>query len=293
LSLCYLYHPDRHIRRTTVTTEAEATAEKGLFAGISIDPATWEDPKQTFPGEIITSEFRLATEEYRAETEYRPAITEDLPQWDLRIKRLDAIRVELDGSHSDVIYYGGIDMVRYNARTNDGRGGLVPISSRYPKEWDITNAHKKLFGTVQPPEVLIGKLAMFDFFQTRAYGTVTAKRVLLPASVLPPDWTFDGEKIVFTARERDEDAPVDSGAGAPSTDGSASLLPEVEALALIPAAINGQKATDVAGIIAAIPQNARLPNVVNGIATQELLEELKTQGKIAINGDGVIEAVGA
>jgi hypothetical protein len=271
-------------------TEAEATAD--VFSGISIDPATWEDPKQTFPGEIITSEFRLATEEYRAETEYRPAIAEDLPQWDLRIKRLDAVRVELDGSHADVVYYGGIDMVRHNARVNEGRGGLVPISSRYPKEWEITNAHKKVFGTVQPPAVLVGKLAMFDFYQTKAYGTVTAKRVLLPVSVLPPDWTFDGERIVFTARERDEDAPVDSGEGAPSAGGSVNLLPETEALALIPAAINGQKKDDVAGVIAAIPQHARLPNIVNGVATQELFKELEAAGEITINGDGVIEAVG-
>ncbi|KKN72478.1 hypothetical protein LCGC14_0409820 [marine sediment metagenome] len=259
------------------------------FPGISIDPATWEDPKETFPGEIIISEFRLADERYRKESLYRPEITEDLPQWNVQVKRLDAIRHELDGAQTDVLYGSGpfdaIDMKKFNVHVNDGRGGLVPISSRYPKEWRVTNAYKNVFGTVQPTSVLVGKKAMFDYYQKLAVGTITISRVLEPVSVLPPEFAFDGEKVVFQARARQEDVPADGSTEGvpPSSEGAVTLLDEQTAIDLLPNLLAGQKVDDVAGIIAALPQNVRLPVVLNGIATQELLKELQGQGAITID----------
>lgn len=266
------------------------TEEKDLFAGINIDPATWEDPKQSFPGEIVTSEFRMASDKYREETEFRPAITEDLPQWNLVVRRLDAIRQELDGSHGDVIYYGGVDLKRYNARTNDGRGGLVPLSSRYPKEWFITTAYKDVFGTVHPPDVLTGKKATFDYYPTKAFGTVTARRILVPAIVLAPDFEFTGDKHIFIAREREDENPATEGTDTPTTGGTTDLLSEADAMALLPALFVGQKSNDVAGLIGVIPQNARLPVILNAVATGDLVKQLQADGKLTIDTEtGVID----
>ena len=265
--------------------------EKNLFAGINIDPETWEDPKQSFPGEIVTSEFRMASDKYRAETEFRPAITEDLPQWNLVVRRLDAIRQELDGSHGDVIYYGGVDLKRWRATANDGQGGLVPLSSRYPKEWFITTAYKNVFGTVHPPDVLTGKKAQFDYYPTKAFGTVTARRVLVPANVLAPDYEFTGDKHTFIARERDDENPATEGTDVPSTGGSTDLLSKEEAMALLPPLFVGLKIDAVADLIEAMPKNVRLPELLNAVATGDLVKQLQADGKLTIDADtGIIHA---
>lgn len=264
---------------------------RDILGDFSLDPATWEDPKETFPGEITASSFRLASEEYRVKTQFRPAITEELPQWDLRVKRLDAVRTELDGSQSDVYYYGGVDLKVFNPKANNGAGGLAPLSSRNQKSWSIINAHKQVFGTIQPPESLVGKIATFDFFRTKAYGTVTARRVLLPTAVLPPDFTFVGDKITFIARERDDDPATEGGDAVPE-GGTAGLLGIDEAMGLIPNAIAGQNTNDVAGVIGAIPQNARLPDIVNRVATQDLQKDLAASGAIVIDESSGVISVG-
>ena len=257
------------------------------FAGINIDPASWEDPKQSFPGEIVTSEFRMASDKYREATQFRPAITEPLPQWNLIVKRLDATRQKLDASYGDVIYYGGVDMKRFSARANDGKGGLVPLSSGYPKEWEITNCYKKTFGTVQPPTVLVGKKAMFDFYATRSYGSVSARRILLPASILPPDYAFVGEKVVFIEREREDG---DKAEAVTSPNGATDLLSEADAMELIPSLLVGQRADDIAALIEVLPQNARLPNILTAVATGDLLKQLEAEGKLTIDATGLIGA---
>ncbi len=279
-----LRHPYRILREEH--TLAEATDP---FAGVNIDPATWEDPKQSFPGEIVITEFRMASDKYRAKTEFRPAITEELPQWDLRVKRLDATRQMLDGSYEDSFYYGGFDLKKWNVRVNDGAGGLVPLSSRYPKEWFITTAYKNVFGTVHPPTVLLGKKAMFDFYPAKAFGTVTARRVLVPASILAPDFEFTGEKVIFKEREKEDGDATEGTDAAVSSNGAVELLSHEAAMELIPALVVGLKAGDVAGIIEKLPQNLRLPEILTEIATQDLWARF--DGKLTVNTEGVLSAV--
>ncbi len=276
---------------------AELTAEeKAALEGLNLDPGTWEDPKQTFRGIVMVSEIGFASEEYRAATEFRPAITEPLPQWNYRIRRLDAQRSELDGSIGEVFYYGGHDLKKFNARANDGQGGLVPLSARYPKEWFISTENKKVFNTIHPPENLIGKIAMWDYYQTKAFGSVTAKRVLVPASILPPDYTYTGEKVTFQAREKEGEAGVEASADGVAQNGTATngtaMLSIEQAKAILPALLVGQKRDDPASIIAAIPAEARLPEVLSGVATQDLLKEFVEEGTIVIAEDGLI-GVGA
>ena len=165
------------------------------------------------------------------------------------------------------------------------------MSSRYPKEWFITNAYKDVVGTVHPPDVLAGKKAQFDYYPTKAFGTVTARRILVPATVLAPDFEFTGEKHIFIAREREDENPATEGTDIPATGGSTDLLSDADAMALLPGLFVGQKSDDVAGLIAVMPQNTRRPEILNAVATGDLVKPLQADGKLTI--DTVTGVIGA
>src|SRR3989304_44466 len=110
--------------------------------GVSIEPGTWVEPKQTFPGIVVVSRYRLASDEYKKATQFRPAIADPLPQWEFRVERLDARLLLPDGSQAPAIRYGGVDLRKWSNREQ----ALVPISSAYAKEWFIVNESRKVFG---------------------------------------------------------------------------------------------------------------------------------------------------
>jgi hypothetical protein len=274
------------------------TEDEKVFAGISIDPDDYEEPSQTWPAEIIVSEFRMASEEYCIAklTKSPDPAKEELPQWNLQVRRLDAVRQELDGSQSDDIvygrgFYGAIDMKRWSDRTNDGKGGLIALGPRHLKDWSILTAYKVVLGQVQPPSLLVGKKLTFEYFPIKVFNGFAARRVLYPRTVLDPGFEFTDEKFVFVAREQEDDDTPTEGTNVPATGGSTDLLSEADAMALLPGLFVGQKSDDVAGLIGVIPQNARLPVILNAVATGDLVKQLAADGKLTINTEtGVIGA---
>ena len=260
----------------------------------SIDPRGWIEPKETFPGVVIVSEYRECDPKYMEPNQFRTvALPRAVWQWDLRVERLDAVYQLPDGSQAAVVRYGGYDLERWNNRT----GEIEAVNLRSNKEQQIGNAWVSLYGTVEPPETLLGKKAMFEFYPSkRVSKNNVAKNILLPISVLPPDWTFTGEKQVFVV-SRDAaktgatpDAARDGASAAPIPT-AVSALTEEEAFARLPSVLNGLNRTDVAGIINKLPAEMRHGSILNGIISGDVFTRLQADGTIQVGSDGAIVAV--
>ena len=258
-----------------------------------IDPRGWIEPKETFPGVVITSEYRQCDPKYMEPNQFRTvALPRAVWQWDLRVERLDAVYQLPDGSQAAVVRYGGYDLERWNNRT----GEIEAVNLRSNKEQQIGNAWVSLFSTVEPPESLLGKKAMFEFYPSkRVSKNNVAKNILLPISALPPDWTFTGEKQVFVvSREATEagataDAARDGASAAPIPQ-PAAVLSEDDAFARLPALLNGLNRTDVAGIINKLPAEMRHGSILNGIISGDVFTRLQTDGAIEVASNGAIIA---
>ena len=264
------------------TIERDPEIVKAL-GGITIDPATWQEPKETFPGEIVESTYRLAPPEYRAATEFRPAIEENIPQWDLRVKRLDAIGVRPDGEQVELIRYGGIDLKKWS----NAEKAVVPVSSRFPKEHNIIAEWKRVFGTLEPPERLRGVKAMFDYYETKSYGRVLAKRVLLPVAILTPDYKLAGEVRIINLKAREEEAQ----GGGETVAVPLDSLSETDALTVLASQyLPGKNVNNTGELVNGLPQNLRLGAIVAGLATGKLIQSFKEQGLITVDEAGLIAA---
>ena len=273
-------------------TEATSDIDIAKQFGITIDPATWEDPKQTFPGIVVESNYQLASDKYRAATKFRPAIEEDLPQWHVKVQRLDARLVLPDGEQIDAYRYGGIDLKKYVSQ-RDGGGMMVNISSRFRKEWFIVSEWKRVFAQTQPPEILIGRKAMFDFYPSKAFGgPMPATNVLVPVSILLPDYEFDGEIQLITVRARDDAAAgptLDADAEDVPGDGPTPTLSREDALErIITEVLPGKNVKNAAAIIMALPKELNIPVLLSELATGKLFETLTAAGRIEVAPDGTI-----
>lgn len=253
---------------------------------VNIDPASWEDPKETFPGVVEVSQKRFASAEYKAGKTFWEGFDPDaheIPQWDIRVRRLDAVILLPDGQQVPAIRYGTIDLRKWSNRERK----FVGLSSRYTKEWEIVNAWKKVFGKVEPPTALEGRKGMFEFFRSKSFAgsSMPAKNVLLPVSILLPDYEYDGEVTVFTARERPTEDTVVADA-TPETDVPNATTP-LDIEEVIPF-LKGANRNKVGDIVSNLPAELRQPQLISALATGTLFDELTEAGKIAVATDGTI-----
>ena len=262
----------------------ETTVDQAEFEGFSIDPSTWVEPTQEFPGQVKVSRYKWANDAYKAATPFRPQITEPLPQWDLQVKRLDASLLLPDGSKADAIRYGGIDLKKYSKRV----GGLVPISAVNAKEYFIMESWKGIAGTIEPPTRLEQMNFMFTLHLSKKFGGPTpSKNVLVPTSVLPPDYTYDGEVQVFQVQAREGDSQGDQGpteSSAPTT-----LLGEDEAWDKLADILVGTNANETAKLLQGLPAEMRLPPIMSGLATDKAVKRLVDEGLLYVQADGTIQ----
>ena len=265
----------------------EGKALTSADLGVSIEPGTWVEPKQTFPGIVVVSRYRLASDKYKEATQFRPAIADDLPQWEFNIERLDAKLLLPDGSQAPAIRYGGIDLRKWSNREST----LVPISSAYAKEWFVVSENKRVFGKLEPPEALVGKKAVFDFFPTKSFGgSIPSRNVLVPTELLSPDYEFTGDVQIIQVRAREGDEARSDDASSDAGTPTPAATPEPTDAEVLPH-LAGKSTSDPAGIITALPAELRSAKVLNGIATGTLFEALKAAGKIAVADDGTISLV--
>ena len=215
--------------------------------GVSIEPGTWAEPKQTFPGIVVISRYRLASDDYKKATQFRPAIADPLPQWEFRVERLDARLLLPDGSQAPAGRYGGVDLKKWSNREN----ALVAISSAYAKEWFIVSESKRVFGKLEPPDALVGKKAMFDFYPTKTFGgSIPSRNVLVPTELLPPDYEFKGEIQIIQVRARDGE---EGGAEVAETTASVAQAATEPSDSEVLPYFAGKNAKDPAAIITALP----------------------------------------
>ena len=243
--------------------------------GVSIDPATWKEPVQTFPGIIEASEYRWASDDYKKETEFRPRIDEQLPQWHLVVVRMDAVLITSDGEEVPARRYGGIDLRKYSK----AEGGLVDINPRHAKEHFIMTEWKKVALEIEPPDPLVGRKFIFNYWQTKAFGRNVGRNVLVPVQVLSPDYEYDGEiqRIQLPPRENVEEGEVTAGTTPPTEDTLEAALIE---------ALKGKTKDDHQEILSSLPEWARTTSIVTGVATGSLIDKLVEEGKVSVSGDG-------
>jgi hypothetical protein len=208
------------------------------------------------------------------------------------VKRLDAVYQLPDGSRAEVVRYGGYDLERWNQRT----GEIEPINLRSNKEALIGGAWVQVYGTIEPPESLVGKMGMFELYPSKRIGKNVAKNVLIPlAPAFDPSYTYTGEVQVFTVT-REQQGSVTEDSATASVNGAVAnagvvALDEAAVLAALPSFLDGKSRNDAAGIINALPKELRHGNIVNGIINGTVFDQLVAAGSIAIASDGSIATV--
>ena len=285
---------DGAIQPGTLPGTPSATPPAGVP---SIDPRSWIEPKETFPGKVIVSAYRLCDPKYMEPNQFRTvALPRQIWQWDLRVERLDAVYQLPDGSQVPVVRYGGYDLERYNART----GQIEPTNLRSNKEVLIGNAWVTCFTTIEPPESLVGKMADFEFYPSKRIARNVAKNILLPIRALAPDWTFTGDKQVFVvtreAQEARQAATGGSAAGATGTSSSTTavtgtVVSVADAETQLPALLHGKNRNDIAGLINSLPTEVRHGDIIDGLISGTLIEQLARDGKIMLGADGTIVSI--
>ncbi len=230
-----------------------AAQQAGIPAGFNLsllDPNSYEEPKELVPVEVIKSAFRWSAEEYNKGSEFRAAFPQrgtaggplgnSIQQWDLQLKRLDAVFYHEDGSHFfgqegtdqgaeiPVIMYAGVDLEKMDKKTSI----VHPLAKTRGKEPMVVNAWTKLVGALIPnPEKIEGTFLQVESFREKEMGGgFFAKNVVLPIEILPPTFTFTGEMQRFKAKVRVEgdtaDGDVQGGGSAPTAGGDVKAAAE-------------------------------------------------------------------
>lgn len=194
-------------------TEQTATPEFNVSA---LDPATWEEPKELIPVEIVKSEYRWSDAKYNAATAFRAALPRPIQQWNLELKRLDAEFALLDGTRADVIMYAGADLEKLQKD-----GTLAKIMRTRGKENYVVSAwtqHVGVANLVPDPSKIVGmKLMVARYREKDITGNgFFAKNVIVPVETLAPTYTYTGDKHIFQQKRQDDvnDADVASAASA-------------------------------------------------------------------------------
>ena len=249
-------------------------------------------PSEVFPGEVIVSEIRYCDEKYMAETNFRPAFPRPITQWDLRIKAYDKVIQLPDGQRVDAIRYGGYDLEQmrqtYEGGQPTGQWELVPVNIRSNKAALISGTWETVVGNIQPVTKLLGLKAMFEFFPQKRVGRRTASNILLPVTVLSPDYVYTGDVQVIIKRAP-EGEEISEGVRTSASSINSALTEEV--LVQLPALLAGVDSTQSGALVAAIPPNLRSGELINGLLDGSLIETLIKNGALTKTADGKLATV--
>lgn len=271
--------------------EADSAELQKALDGVSMDQSNWIEPKSQFPVRVEVSRYRLASDEYRAANKFRQAITEPLPQWDLRMVRLDARgRSKQTGEEFPLVKYGGYDLKKFDQES----GKLVPLTKRNRKEAFInehwTNMANQMGVRMADPTVFEGKAFMVDFYRAKSFGGPTpAKNVTVPVQLLPDDYVYQGDIQIIEIDTSNRDG---SGAGGSDIQpATTNQLGQEEAFKKLAELLNGRNLSSEGAVptfLNELPQELRLPSITAGLVTKTLLPELEQKGFITVGADGTI-----
>lgn len=252
-----------------------------------LDITTWEVPKESFVGQVVSARIKLSDDKYNAATEHRPALPRPIRQLELNIKRFDARYLLKDGTFADVIVYGGCDLEKFDRKTQT----IVPPKKTRSKEMAIIGAWTQLVGPLAPnPERLVGLNVKCDRYREyeiapgrNGQPPFTAKNVTLPVEVLPPTYVYAGE--VQTIEVKREDS-IDAAAVATSAElnsTTASMASVEDAAQAIGEFLRGKHlsfATVNALNEPDFPASARREPFISAFASGTIFDTLKSHGVV-------------
>jgi hypothetical protein len=267
----------------------ELDIASAMFPGF--DPKKWEEPREDFPGEVIVSELIPIPEKFRKATAFRPDLPETyekdghtipLSQWHYVVRRLDAEYLLLDGNTAPVDVHRSVDFQKWSRRENR----IVPLSQINKRESFIINGFNSVFGSLEPPDRIVGQKANFTNYPEKSFdnSNYSAKNVLVPESMLPPDYQYPKELQVFKQTRVREENPDDAAAPV------AEDLSDDEITALIVSAFNGKTKDASVDIMRGLPAGAQREPFATGLATGNIVDDLASRGLVTIDESGVISA---
>ena len=116
-----------------------------------------------------------------------------------------------------------------------------------------------------------------------------AKRVLVPTTILPPDYKYVGDVRVIIVPDRVEASGEPAVEGTAPATASTGLLTEAEVIQrLVTEVLPGKNNNLAVSVLAALAPEMRVPAILSGLATGELTKRLAAEGKIVIAADGII-----
>jgi hypothetical protein len=269
--------------------------------GFSIDPATYVEPKEQFPGIVETSTITWAREKYETEKLTRIAqqneITLDelraalgkanvngeqrLPVYQLDVRRFDVIFQRPDGSQAPVLIYAGWDMLNWSNRNSAWQG----VSATFGKAAFVGPEWARVAGQLHPPEILASRMFEFDFWQQKRLGKFPTGNVLVPTKALAPDYQYTGDVRIALIKAEAETTPGDTDtAGVTATTVDLSLATHRIITEILP----GLNVNSAATIVQAVPPELRLPELMNSIALGEFTKNAEAEGRIMVAADGTI-----
>jgi len=241
-----------------------------LSPDILLDPATWAESYEEFPGKVIECRFRPSGEKYNETL----GLMRPIKQWQVIVERLDAIYDLPDGTTAPVRVYLTIDLER-----QVGQGPNARIVASLKKDTESKGTFcvgawiKAGFDIGRDPSTAEGTVAMFRRWRSKQFGTLTAKNLLIPTEKLPAGYSYEGEISRFVVQQSETLEEAAAPAAVNFEDVAAKLV--------------GQPADDPDVALLSDPVFAGNASLKTALVSGKPVTDLQEKGLITVD-DGVI-----
>ena len=179
---------------------------EGPQVPISLDPSSWAEAFEDFPGKLMVCERRMSDERYTNEIAKLPR---PVQQFYVEVQRYDAVFVDAaTGKRRPAVAISNVDL---ETKNRSGRIVQMPVGKNKAtimlSNW--AKAKVSLGVTWESPKVHEGKNFMFRLYRSMTIVPTRpdfrATNVLWPLSPLPNDYKYDGEVQEWIVQARGED----------------------------------------------------------------------------------------
>lgn len=245
-----------------------------------LDPNAWKEPFELIPVKIVKAAFRWSSADYNAATKFRPAFPRPIQQFVLDLERYDAQIALLDGSVVPAIIHAGVDLEGFNREQTEIRGLM---QGRGKAQLVISSWVDKAGSLVPDPSRIEGQNWMIKRYAQKKLGgsgenTRYAQNVVVPDSILAPDYVYTGKVQTFQQKRKVED---ENGTVNTANVAAAPTLSPEAAAQEISQFIASNGITDIGPEILGhpnFPVNARVEPLLTAIAQGEGREALAAFG---------------
>lgn len=247
---------------------------------ILLDPSKWTEPTEQFFGKVVTCKLGTTDDakdkEGRTFTELR-GLPRAIRTWHVVIERLDAVYDLEDGRTAPVHVYMTIDLERYV----DGKFIPATINKGNNKAtFTVTKWSDAGLRLAPKPEANEGKLCEFERLRSKMFGTMAAKDITYPLTILPENFEFKGDVRHFKPKAVSLDDAAANVEAESQAAGAVAPYDEDELVALLV----GVAADDVAALT-----QSKAYEYVTGDAKVKLIDGDLQKGLIAADKLVVID----